>query len=216
MARAFIHLLRYFAGLDPAQTQTTLAERDCIARHARGKRRAVEIGVFEGVTTGVIAAALDPTGTLYAIDPFLAGRLGICWGKPIAKRESRRFRPRCQLEFVEAFSHQASQRIGGEFDFLFIDGDHSWDGIAQDWSDWSPRIALGGIIGLHDTRIPEHHPAVAQLGSYQYFNERIIKDSRFRLIDQVDSLSILQLAATAPSTPALPRLGAEPGRMKHP
>lgn len=132
MASALLHLIRYRLGWDEAQSQTTREERAAIARHAAGKNRAVEIGVYEGVTTGVIAGALAEGATLYGIDPFIVGRLGVCWGKGIAKREAMKNRPRCNVVFVEEFSHAAADKIDGAFDFIFIDGDHSWDGIVRD------------------------------------------------------------------------------------
>jgi predicted O-methyltransferase YrrM len=178
--------------VDAAQTQTTAAERDAITHHASQKMRAVEIGVFEGVTTGTIATALDPNATLYGIDPFITGRIGICWGKPIAKKEAYRSNPKCKIEFVEEFSNVAAEKTDGTFDFVFIDGDHSWDGIVQDWKDWAPRIDPGGIIALHDTVVPKHNPRVADLGSHEYFVQHIQHDDRFELVEQVDSLSILR------------------------
>ncbi len=191
MARALTHLLKYFVGLDPAQTQTTQAERDCIVKHARRRKRVVEIGVFEGVTTGTIASVLDADATLFAIDPFIPGRVGICWGKPIARSQVFRQHPKCKIHFVESYSFDACKKIDGSFDFIFIDGDHSWDGIVRDWSDWSERVDVGGVIGLHDTSVPTHNPRVAELGSYQYFQQHIQSDPRFKLIEQVDSLNML-------------------------
>ena len=192
MARAFSHLISYLLGIEKASTQTTLAEREAIARHATGKKRAVEIGVFEGVTTGSIASALDSNATLFGIDPFIAGRTGICWSKGIAKREAFRLKPKCKIQFIEEFSHEANSKIKGTFDFVFVDGDHSMDGIVQDWSDWSPRVDRDGIIALHDTVVPAHNPRVAQLGSHKFFVEHIQHDERFELVEQVDSLSILR------------------------
>lgn len=192
MPNAFFHALGYFAGIDPAQTQTTTSERNYISKYAQGCKRAVEIGVFEGVTTAVIASALTRDGLLFAIDPFSKGRVGICWSKPIAKREAYRMRPSCTIKFVQLYSHQAAATISGKFDFIFIDGDHSWDGIVQDWHDWSGRVQAGGIIALHDTLVPTHNPRVANLGSHKYYVEHIQHDSRFEVVEQVDSLSILR------------------------
>lgn len=192
MARALLHMLKYLAGIDPAQTQTTEAERECITRHASGKKRCVEIGVFEGVTTGTIASTLDADATLFAIDPFIAGRAGICWGLPIAKREIAKHKPKCRVRFIRAFSPEANKQIDGDFDFIFIDGDHSLEGIKQDWKDWSVRVPPGGIIGLHDTIVPSHNPKVASLGSHKYFIDHIRYDDRFEIVDQIDSLTILR------------------------
>jgi predicted O-methyltransferase YrrM len=192
MASAFVHFLKYFTGIDVAQTQTTPAERDSIKQFAAGRKRCVEIGVFEGVTTGTIASILESDAILYAIDPFIKGRTGICWGLPIAKREIAKHRPRCRIEVVRAFSPEANKQIEGNFDFVFVDGDHSLEGIQQDWRDWSGRITSDGIIGLHDTLVPKHNPNVANLGSHKYFIEHIQHDDRFEIVAQVDSLSMLR------------------------
>ncbi len=190
--RAFVHTVKYFAGMESAQTQTTQAERDCITRFASGKKRCAEIGVFEGLTTGTIARTLDEDAVLYAIDPFLAGRSGICWQLPIAKREIARQRAKCKIEIVRAFSSEASRKVDGSFDFVFIDGDHSLEAITQDWSDWSARVVPGGIIALHDTLVPAHNPRVANFGSHIYFLQHIQHDDRFEVVEQVDSLSVLR------------------------
>jgi predicted O-methyltransferase YrrM len=192
MPKVLTHLIKYRFGLDDAQTQTTQNERDCITRHAAGKSRAVEIGVFEGVTTGVIASALPEHAELFGVDPFIAGRAGICWGKSIATKEAYRLKPRCHIRFVEEFSHEASQKIDGTFDLVFIDGDHSLEGIIQDWNDWSARVDANGIIALHDTLVPAHNPNVANLGSHRYFQDHIQHDDRFEIVERVDSLSVLR------------------------
>jgi hypothetical protein len=58
---------------------------------------------------------------------------------------------------------------------------------------WTSRPSLlGGIIALHDTRVPEHNPDVATYGSYNFFEKHIRGDRRFTLVEQVDSLSILK------------------------
>lgn len=192
MAQALVHFLKYLVGIDAAQTQTTPAERQCIKQFAVGRKRCAEIGVFEGVTTGTIASTLESDAVLYAIDPFIKGRIGICWGLPIAKREIARHRPKCQVRMVRAFSPEANKQIEGDFDFVFVDGDHSLEGIKQDWHDWAGRIMPDGIIGLHDTLVPKHNPNVAHLGSHKYFIEHIKYDDRFEIVAQVDSLSILR------------------------
>jgi len=184
-------MVRYLLGLEPAHTQTTAAERAALVRHAQGRKRLVEIGVYEGFTTAILAQAMAPDGVLHAIDPFTGGRLGICWGKYVAKREVARANQSGRVEFVEKFSHEAAPIIKGEFDFVFIDGDHSLAGIQRDWTDWSPRICPAGIMALHDTRIPAHNPNVAELGSFHFFEAEIRHDPRFEIVEQVDSLSIL-------------------------
>ncbi len=39
---------------------------------------------------------------------------------------------------------------GKPIDFLFIDGDHSYQGVKKDYELYSPLVRQGGIIGFHD------------------------------------------------------------------
>jgi len=190
--KSALHFLRYLVGHDVPHTQTTEREQTVLQKHAAGKLRIVEIGVYEGFTTRRLAQSMAPAGELFAIDPFLAGRTGICWGKWIAHREVNTAGSRRNVRFIEEFSYNAKDQVQGSFDFIFIDGDHSIEGIARDWTDWSGRLSEKGIMALHDTRVPAHNPAVSELGSFLYFESHIRHDPRFQLLEQADSLSILQ------------------------
>lgn len=184
-------------GVDEPHTQTTEEEQQALRKYCRGSRRAVEIGVYEGANTRIIAENLAADGQLFAIDPFFTGRLPICWGEQIARAELHQGGVGNRVTFVRALSWEAVIQIDGPFDFVFIDGDHSLEGIRRDWGDWSDRVEPDGIIALHDTRVPEHDPSVADLGSYQYFEDQIRDDERFEIIDQVHSLSILERRSTS-------------------
>lgn len=50
----------------------------------------------------------------------------------------------------------------GPFDFLFIDGDHSYQGVRADWLTWSPLVRPGGLVAFHDTwpNGDRHEPGV--------------------------------------------------------
>jgi predicted O-methyltransferase YrrM len=39
---------------------------------------------------------------------------------------------------------------GRSIDVLFIDGDHSTEGMLQDFRDYAPLVRKGGIIAVHD------------------------------------------------------------------
>jgi predicted O-methyltransferase YrrM len=191
--KAIIHAARYLLGLERAASQTSSAEQETIARFARGRRRALEIGVFEGATTALIAEQLAPDGNLFGVDPFFTGRLGICWSKIIAQREIARAEVGPKVTLISALSHNAAGQIAEDFfDFVFMDGDHSLQAIAQDWADWSGRVEIGGVMLLHDTQVPRHNPRVRELGSYQYFQQTIAHDPRYELLETIDSLSVLR------------------------
>ncbi len=48
----------------------------------------------------------------------------------------------------------------GLFDFMFIDGDHSLEGVTKDWEMYSPLIKKGGIIAFHDVLHYNKEPEV--------------------------------------------------------
>ena len=50
--------------------------------------------------------------------------------------------------------------IVDEIDFLFIDGDHTYEGVKQDWLMYGPLVRKGGIIAFHDLIKPEFSPHI--------------------------------------------------------
>jgi hypothetical protein len=45
---------------------------------------------------------------------------------------------------------------GRQIDFLFVDGDHTYQGVSQDFKLYNQFVQPGGIIAFHD--IVEHSP----------------------------------------------------------
>lgn len=50
------------------------------------------------------------------------------------------------------------------FDFVFIDGDHTYDGVRADWLAWSPLVRPGGVVAFHDTwpNGDRHEPGIVR------------------------------------------------------
>ena len=132
--RVASHFLLWSVGLARAETQTSTAERAALSEAARGRRRLVEIGVWHGVTTARLRASMDPEGVLYAVDPFQPGRLGFSMQRVIAVREVGRIGGG-KVHWVRLPGALAAEQIlrEGPVDFIFIDGDHSYEGLRSDW-----------------------------------------------------------------------------------
>ena len=45
---------------------------------------------------------------------------------------------------------QGTKGLVGEVDFIFIDGDHSYDACKADIAAWAPFVKRGGVIAFHD------------------------------------------------------------------
>ncbi|MGF1579478.1 MAG: class I SAM-dependent methyltransferase [Gemmataceae bacterium] len=192
--RVASHFLLWSLGLSKATTQTTDAERECLARHASGREKLAEIGVWHGVTTCVLRGVMASHGVLYAVDPYPVGRLGFSFQRIIARREVRRV-PNGELVWMRLTGAEAAKKIAedglGPVDLVFIDGDHTYEGLRQDWEGWSPLVCPGGTVALHDS-MPTPDRDIESIGSVRYTREIVSKDPRFERVEVVDSLSVFQ------------------------
>lgn len=182
-----IHTCKFLFGLDTPSSQVTEAELQCLLKYSEGAKVIVEIGCYEGKTTAALARRSP--GQVYTIDPFIRGRLGISYGALIAKEHCRRTGVR-NVHFVRALSYDVAPGFNYPIDFLFVDADHTYEGIARDWEDWFPKVVDGGILALHDSRQAANSPEY--LGSMKFYEERIRNSLEVSRIAEVDSLAILK------------------------
>lgn len=47
-------------------------------------------------------------------------------------------------------SHEIAKSFDKKVDFLFIDGDHSYEGVKSDVEDWFPKLNNSAIVIFHD------------------------------------------------------------------
>src|SRR6202021_3047068 len=66
-------------------------------------------------------------------------------------------RNRQQLPLIRGDSHtpETLDRVerlltSDKLDYLFIDGDHTYDGVKRDFEMYSPLVRSGGMIAFHD------------------------------------------------------------------
>lgn len=187
-----LHYLRYRLGRAPALTQTTEAERAGLRRHAAGKRRLAEIGVYHGANTRAFRETMASDGVLLAVDPFprrFFGIRGYGWARRIAHREVARS-GNGRVVWLECRGEEAPSLPAAQpflpVDFVFIDGDHSCAGLRGDWLAWKDRVAPGGIVALHDSR------QRGGCGSERFTQDVILADPDFDRVDEIDSLTVLR------------------------
>jgi predicted O-methyltransferase YrrM len=116
----------------------------------------LEIGLDEGGTLFLWTRASTVDARLISIDTRPVGPLGMCAPFPFARRGLAVGAQRIDL-VMPADSHNLStlarieQLLGDHaVDFLFIDGDHSRDGVWKDFEMYSPLVRPGGLIAFHD------------------------------------------------------------------
>jgi len=149
-------VMNRFSGLvRPFQNQNELA--GWIKRVASvSPKVVVEIGTAKGGTFFLLSRAARPDATMISID--LPGGL-YGGGYPSWKKSfyRRLIGARRSVHLIRANSHAPETRaelerhLGGKkIDVLFIDGDHTYEGVKQDFRLYAPLVRPGGIVGLHD------------------------------------------------------------------
>jgi predicted O-methyltransferase YrrM len=102
----------------------------------------VEVGSFDG-------------GTLWAWQQICGEVVGVDLPPPGHETTVRLNSLGCPIVCGDSHDPATVQRlaetIGGRpVDMLFIDGDHTYDGVKADYDLYSPLVRPGGLIGFHD------------------------------------------------------------------
>lgn len=58
---------------------------------------------------------------------------------------------------METYEQLVALLNGRAIDFLFIDGDHRYEGIKQDFEMYHPLVRPGGYVGFHDIVASDYH-----------------------------------------------------------
>jgi Methyltransferase domain len=148
-------------GLIPPRTMHSAADAGVLLGAARGARRVVEIGVYEGSSALALCETLPAGAELHLVDPYgehpaaLPGGWGATeWAtrRVVRRALRRRGTQGPSVHWHVALSHEVAARWSGEVDTVFIDGDHSEQGCELDWDCWHGHVSVGGHVVFHDAR----------------------------------------------------------------
>jgi len=113
-------------------------------------RALLEIGSYLGGTLLLFAAVADTTAKVLSLDLYR----NATWKFPFYKSFAREAQ---SVELIPANSHDSKAReevldilSGDLLDFLFIDGDHSYQGVKRDFEMYGNLVRDGGLIAFHD------------------------------------------------------------------
>jgi predicted O-methyltransferase YrrM len=116
----------------------------------------VEIGSARGKSACYVGMALKENGhgKLYAIDPHEKTN----WNDSssvdtfeVISENLKTVGVENQVEIIRTTSDRAVQGWTKKIDILFIDGDHSYEGVKRDWDLFTPHLREFGIVIFHDT-----------------------------------------------------------------
>lgn len=139
------HLQRVLVAYEQAKTRLIAQKREEIAALAQlalcnNTRYSLEIGAERGGTSLLFSllfrqhVAVDVAP---AFSPAELGRDNLVLLRGASTDPSL-------LRQVSQFGNR------GRYDLIFVDGDHTYDGVSRDFAAYSPLLRPGGIIAFHD------------------------------------------------------------------
>lgn len=140
-------------------------------------QNALEIGTAKGGSFYVWCRYFESMNKIISVD-LPGGRFG--GGYDERKTQIfHEFAPSKKMHFIRESSHKnptyekISDLVDEDIDFLFIDGDHTYHGVKQDFEMYSELVSKGGIIALHDIAT---HPDEEEIVQRRRQNAEGIKD----------------------------------------
>ena len=127
----------------------------------KGELVGVEVGVCLAHTTESFAKGIKNLKKLYAVDnyPTFVDWDGSDWNKDrqdLMKKaaQEKMLAHKDKVEFLHVSSEEFVKTIEDEsLDFVFIDGDHSFEAALKDFQNYYPKVKKGGIFGGHDIQL---------------------------------------------------------------
>jgi predicted O-methyltransferase YrrM len=181
-------------GLRGVISQHSEAEDQLLRKYADRAEVIVEIGVAEGASAYALGSTVSTSGQIYLIDPYLPGRVPLFNATKLIAHRLLKHCTCSEIIWIEQFSHEAIKNWDQSIDFLFIDGDHSYQGCLKDWQDWHSFVKPGGIVAFHDARVFPEGWTAPDWGSVHVVQTLFRNQAHpdWKIIDEVDSLVIVQ------------------------
>src|SRR5260370_2635109 len=147
----------------PAQVPSELHQFARIVAERKPKA-VLEIGTLQGGTLMVLCRVSGAGAIVISVDldggPFGGGYkwFRVPLFKSFAANRQRLHLLRKDSHRNETLEEVATILGNQRLDLLFVDGDHTYEGVRADYNLYSPLVQAGGIVAFHD--IVQHPPAM--------------------------------------------------------
>lgn len=113
--------------------------------------RTCEVGVHRGRSICCVSDLIrDRQLSVVCVDPWQVWEMSQGDDKVSFFKAIARFEIEDNIETQITHSLDAAGLYGREFDFVFLDGDHSYENVRAELQVWESKIKAGGYIGGHD------------------------------------------------------------------
>jgi predicted O-methyltransferase YrrM len=159
-----------------------------IEKNSLDKVYGIEIGVLNGESSSHLLS-ISESINLVGIDPIIPDSMesSLIGNEQTIKNNTEKYSHRFQ--FIKDFSFNVVNSFSNDsVDFIFIDGDHTYEAVKQDFELYFPKIKRNGLIYFHDSRM-FRGGANFHVGSSRYVDEIIQNNSALELIAEAFSLT---------------------------
>ncbi|HYC34328.1 MAG TPA: class I SAM-dependent methyltransferase [Candidatus Paceibacterota bacterium] len=170
---------------------------------AKSKGDLVEIGCAYGASTLALLISKKLESKLTSIDPFIKDSMGEFQAdeEECRQKVSKALRDIGlgdtinSWELVPDYSFNHVKEFTSPIGFIFIDGDHTYEAVKQDFEEWFPLVEKSGYIAFHDSARPIDATHDKWENGWPG-PSRLVREIRERgdleLVEQVKSLSVFQ------------------------
>ena len=157
--------------IKPVQVVSELRRFADIVASIRPKK-VLEIGTLQGGTLCVLTRLSAPRATIISVD-LPGGKFGGGHSKlrSLVSHTFGKSFQRMHLIRGDSHSEEVATRVRDitqSLDVLFIDGDHTYEGVKHDFVSYAPLVHPGGIVAFHDIA---EHPEQAGGDAPRFWNE---------------------------------------------
>jgi len=171
---------------------TNLAERETLynlARNLKDGSVIVEVGSHLGATSCMLALG-NKNNKIFCVDPWKNETMpeGLRDTFPEFKHNTKDF---SNITPLRGTSEDVVKTFNEKIDFLFIDGDHSYEAVKKDVFNWLPKCKENAIIAFHD---------VGPVGSIEYGVNKVIqeyiKPIEKKVVASLTNLYVVQISSS--------------------
>lgn len=191
------HLSPALARIDAIDGQISLDEAALLHELAAAAQDGaiVEVGTFHGKSTVALALGAQAGGKakVYGVDPFVTfvgsfGRTFTPAEKIVLFQNLLLAGVAEHVWLLQTTSERAARGFDEPIALLWVDGDHSYDGVKRDFAAWAPHVAPGGILAFHDSLSP-------RLGVARFLDELLASGDDYERLRVVGRTTVLRRVA---------------------